>query len=886
MFAVLAVALAVPPAPFQAAAIERCASAVVYARDERGWQPVFELDREKVADSYPLPLISLSERVRRVARTSKGIRVRVYAGAQSALAIDAVRLEAVAHAADWQILRDNGGPLLVGPGIRPGMRDAWIGALARQDGNCVAIEELIAAQKAAAEADTSGRTHALMIARSRSWPTSLFVLGGEARDPKSLAPGVRDTWSVTCRDTANFELRATDLGRRPVDQVLIAESRTLLPEMRRALELRTAHASRASIGGWERYRGEGLSWPVLAELPPDAQGAPLPADESVLASIARADEQALQLDPGMLLELAFDAPAAAEAGQTWTMLLTIQTKSKPLFVAGPPAVEEPRGMFREVARQAGIDVVHVEGPDQQLDIRPTMGPGAAWGDYDGDGWVDLFLPSGGGSGSASPPTSRMYKNLGNGRFADVSQEVGLARVGAGMGALFYDADGDWDLDLFVANYGANAFYVNNGLGQFNDATSTVGLAGDNWHAAVSAADYDRDGDLDLYVTSYLRYDEKLMPPADELARYNREDPIAMLPFAFPGERKLLLRADLARERVDPNVPASGLKYVDVAEQLGVLDPGGRGMQALFWDFDRDGDQDLSLANDVSPNGFWRNEGDGTFKDIAFQTGMDDPRGCMGLSAGDVDGDGDEDLFITNWQLEANALYVNNLVTRSAKQHVATFRDNAVEAGLAQASVGVTKWGCELADFDNDGDLDLFYVNGYTSPDYESTGICVGQPGHYFENDGEGKFTPAFEKAGPDLAAPLPSRAAVACDYDHDGDLDVAVTANNGRARLFENTLASKHAWLGVRLRGRGPNTHAIGAEVELQAGDRTWRRTLRAGTSYLSGNAPELHFGLGATEKVDGLTVRWPSGQTSRHAVDALRTFVTIAEPAPEGAPR
>lgn len=534
-------------------------------------------------------------------------------------------------------------------------------------------------------------------------------------------------------------------------------------------------------------------------------------------------------------------------------------------------------MFHDVAQALGAEFVHFEGPDLQLDIRPTMGPGAAWGDVDGDGWVDLFLPQGGGREGSEPPTSRFFRNVDGKRFVDESAAHGLALTGAGMGALFYDADGDGDLDLFVANYGRNRFLLNDGKGVFTDASAAVGLDSDLWHAAVSAADYDADGDLDLYVTSYLRYDTAAMPSDEELGRYQREDPVEMLPFAFPGERKLLLRCDLAPGK---NGSPATIRYVDVAKELGLDDPNGRGMQALWWDFDRDGDQDLVLANDVSPNRFWRNEGGGRFKDVGFSTGLDDPRGSMGFSAGDVDGDLDEDLFLTNWQLESNALYVNNLRHTSSKSRVSTFRDRAVEAGLGQLSVGVTGWGCELADFDLDGDLDLFYANGYTSPDYESTGICVGQPCHYFENDGAGNFAAAFGKAGPDVAIPLASRAAVACDYDQDGDLDLAVTANNGRFRLLRNEAArGKNRWLGVRLVGANGNTRAIGAQVVVEAGGRNLLRSLRAGTGYLSGNAPELHFGLGEAASVSACTVRWPSGRETTHAVDAVDRTVTIVEP-------
>lgn len=598
---------------------------------------------------------------------------------------------------------------------------------------------------------------------------------------------------------------------------------------------------------------------------------PIEAERSVqAASEARGEDE--------LVERWYELPVQTEPGRTLTFVVR---GDFPAWSASPAASSVERALFRDVSRESGIDMIHMEGPDLQLDIRPTMGPGAALGDVDGDGWVDLFLPQGGGRAGSAVAKSKLYRNRGDGTFEDVSVASGLALEGAGMGALFLDADGDGDLDLFVANYGRNRFLLNDGAGKFTDVSQAVGLATDRWHAAVSAADQDGDGDLDLYVSSYLVYDESQMPPLQELGRYQREDPVAMLPYAFPGEKKLMLRNDARPVREASTGDAPSFHFVDVAQEAGLVDEPGRGMQALFFDFDRDGDQDLYLANDVSPNRFWRNEGRGKWKDIGFSTGVDDPRGSMGLAVGDVDGDGDEDLFVTNWQLEANALYLNNLVNRtSARSRKATFRDVAVQAGLAQMSVGVTKWGCELVDFDLDGDLDLAYANGYTSPDYEGTGICVAQPNHYFENDGEGHFTAAFERAGLEFMAPLSSRCLLACDYDQDGDLDLVVTANNGRARLFRNDLqrGSRH-WLGVRLVGRGSNTHAIGAEVELVVDGRTLRRSQRAGTSYLGGNAPELHFGLGTSARITSCRVRWPDGRESTHDVPESDRFVTLREP-------
>jgi hypothetical protein len=450
-----------------------------------------------------------------------------------------------------------------------------------------------------------------------------------------------------------------------------------------------------------------------------------------------------------------------------------------------------------------------------------------------------------------------------------------------MGALFLDVEGDADVDLYVANYGADVLFLNDGAGRFADASAAAGVGGDLWSAGIAAGDTDLDGDLDLYVTSYLDYDLSKMPPADDLARYQREDPVEMLPFAFPGARNVFLRNDTWR-RTEEGLARGPVRFTDVTEELGLLDVQGRGMQPVFWDFDRDGDLDLYVANDVSYNVLYRNEGDGTFKDVSFASGMDDPRGGMGVAIGDVDLDGDEDLFLTNWELEPNALYLNNLVSHtSQKSRVATFRDAIVASGLGPHGIGATGWGAEFLDADNDGDLDLYVANGYTSPDYESTGICVGQPDHFFVNDGRGVFTRRYIASSPadPLAGILPSRSAVACDFDRDGDLDLALTANNSRAQLLINEARTGNLWLVVRLRGRTPNPFGIGAEVTLRRAAGDLRRSLRAGTSYLGGNPAELHFGIGSSASIEELVVRWPSGRESRHASSGVDRYVVLEEP-------
>lgn len=571
-------------------------------------------------------------------------------------------------------------------------------------------------------------------------------------------------------------------------------------------------------------------------------------------------------EPG---SLQFDIPEpllALDAGRTFTIVLQRAGPSKPV---APPVLDgrermghrTPVGALVDVTSRVGLHFAHLEGPREQLDIRPTMGPGAAWGDLNDDGRLDLVALQGRGRAGCAPLPDRVWLGGERGSFTDVTAAAGLAAGDAGMGALLVDLDADGNLDLYCANYGRDRLFLGRGDGTFEDSTAllpTLPL----WSASVIAGDPDGDGDLDLYVTSYLDYDETKMPPAEELDRYQREDPVAMLPFAFPGQGNVFLRNELAE--------TGDLAFTDVTEALGLLDAQGRGMQAAFWDFDQDGDDDLYIANDVSPNVLFRNEGDGTFKDVSFATGLDDPRGGMGLALGDVDADGDEDLFLTNWQLEANALYENALISRRGlKRRRASFHDVTVRSGLGPSGIGRTSWGAELFDLELDGDLDLYVANGYTSPDYESTGICVGQTDLLFLGNGRGRFEEANELAPDAMAISLPSRGAIGADHDRDGDIDLLITANNGRLVLLRNDAERAGTWLGLRLRWTGSlNPYAIGAQVEVtDSKGRERGRTLRAGQGYLTGNAPELHFGLGDASGLARVTVTWPDGERTEHEI-------------------
>lgn len=618
---------------------------------------------------------------------------------------------------------------------------------------------------------------------------------------------------------------------------------------------------------WRRRHAGAGPWRLALEL--GREGESRPAAEL----LKEVDRRTLPLSGGRALVWSGELPAPASEGSSWTLIVRAYGEIAAREPADPlPTESAGTPWFEDVAPTLGVDLVHLEGPAEQLDIRPTMGPGAAWGDVDGDGWPDLYLVQGGGRDGCEPLTNRLFRNRRGEGFEDITERAGVGDRGAGMGAIFFDLEGDGDLDLYVANYGPDVLYRNDGDGHFEDVSERFGVGGDLWSAGVAASDYDRDGDLDLVVTSYLDYDLSKLPPPEELTGFRREDPLEMLPFAFPGQRNTFLRNET-------HAPEPRDRFVDLTSELGLLDEQGRGMQPIFWDFDQDGDDDLYVANDVSFNVLYQNQGDGSFRDISFQAGLDDPRGGMGLDVGDVDGDGDEDLFLTNWELEANALYLNNTLRHAeGRHHVASFRDATVRAGLGPYGVGVTSWAGVFLDVENDGDLDLYVANGYTSPDYRSTGTCMGQPDHLFLGDGHGRFRAAFDLAGPDATRLLPSRAAVPCDYDRDGRVDLLVTANNGPVRLLHNVVPDPGHWLGVSLRAAGGNTRAIGAVLRLRLPGGVLVRSVRCGRGYLGGNAPDVHFGLGSAEPPLELEIRWPSGRVTRHEIEALDRWLTLTE--------
>jgi hypothetical protein len=480
-----------------------------------------------------------------------------------------------------------------------------------------------------------------------------------------------------------------------------------------------------------------------------------------------------------------------------------------------------------------------------------MGSGIAWGDCDGDGRPDLYAvswaaPLGVDLESAGGPASALYRNRGAGGFADIGEEAGVALRVRGMGAAWADYDGDGDLDLYVTAYGPNYLFRNDGSCRFTDVTSRAGVAGGDAFSA-GATWADYDGDEDLDL--YVTNYVRFADaddPADVSSQYGRSIPFTLNPSSYPAEPNFLYRNQ-----------GDGT-FTEVARRAGVDNPTGRSMSAVWADFDGDAQVDLYVANDISDNAFFRNRGDGTFEDISSRSLTADYRGAMGLAVADIDRDGDLDFIVTHWLAQENALYINHISEVGAAEIF--FADNAEAYGLGYTGLKFVGWGASLFDADNDGWADLFIANGSTLESETDLAVLVPQRAQMFLSRGPEGFFDVTEVWGPALVRPRVARGLAAADWDGDGDVDLALLENGGTLVLLENTGAPRGGWLAVDLEQPGANRHAVGAWVRVMTGAGSQLLAVGAAPSYLSQEPLTLHFGVGEARRIDALRVRWPDG--------------------------
>ena len=510
--------------------------------------------------------------------------------------------------------------------------------------------------------------------------------------------------------------------------------------------------------------------------------------------------------------------------------------------------------FVDATDEAGIRFQHSSGTRSSL-LPEDMGSGAAFADIDNDGDLDLYIvniprPLTQDTNVGNPKTDVLYRNNADGTFTDITDSAGVGHPGYGMGCVFADYDGDGNLDLYVTNYGANVLYHNNGDGTFSDITKTAGVGCELWSTGAAFADVDADSDLDLYVCNYVTYDlEKLEQLQAESLQSGKPVPSALNPHVFEPQDNVFYRNN-----------GDGT-FSDVTTEVGIAAPGGRSMQCLFSDFDNDNDLDLYVANDTSVNYVYRNEGNGTFTDVSNASWAADFRGSMGLTAGDYDGDGDTDLFMSHWIDEENALYRNLLKEDPLSEHI-RFVDESYSAMLAEVSIKHIGWGTALFDYDNDGDLDIFVTNGSTFQELNDPEVLIPQADALYRNNGNGTFTDVSESTGIATLATRVGRGATFGDYDNDGDVDIFIVNNYAPPTLLRNDGGNRNGWLHVELVGIDGNRNAIGAKIQLKTADQTQIREVYAGESYMSSNSFIAEFGVGNATMIETLQVTWLNGET------------------------
>ncbi len=518
------------------------------------------------------------------------------------------------------------------------------------------------------------------------------------------------------------------------------------------------------------------------------------------------------------------------------------TRRELLFALAAPG---PRLQLMDVTRAAGLNFTHHTGAFGSRYLPETLGPGCAFLDFDNDGWLDVLLVNG-QDWPGHPKrreTLQLYKNNRNGTFTDVTKAAGLDIAFYGLGVAVADFDNDGFPDLYVTGVGQNRLLRNTGKGRFEDVTVAAGL-GNRTGFSTSAVwfDYDRDGHLDLFVCNYVRWS----PEQDVFCSLDGKVKSYCTPEAYRGTTCWLFRN------------RGNGTFEDVTAKSGLFDASSKSLGVAMLDFDQDGWPDLFVANDTQPNKLYRNNRDGTFREMAVRAGVafaEDgrARAGMGVDAGDFRRTGREGLAVTNFDNEMIGLYESTGTG---------FVDRAAETGIAAASRTTLGFGCLFFDADLDGHLDLLAVNGHIDDSVRNLarGPAYAQPPHLFLNDGKGRFRDISGEVGSGFREPKVGRGLALGDFDRDGDLDVLLTTNGGPAYLYRNDVGNGHKSIRFRLEGRKSNRDAIGAVVQVEDAGGWQMRRIRSGSSYLSSSSLAATFGVGLQTAVKRVVLRGPSG--------------------------
>ena len=558
---------------------------------------------------------------------------------------------------------------------------------------------------------------------------------------------------------------------------------------------------------------------------------------------------------------------AAAAGAAVLLLAALRAVA-PVTAAGP---EAGAIQLEDATARAGLDYRNLFGGPGKPYIIESTGNGAAWLDYDADGDLDLFIVNGSTlerQAKGEPgPGNRLYRNDGAGGFKDVTAESGLQGGYWGSGVAAGDYDNDSFVDLYVTTIlEGNRLYHNNGNGTFSDVTAKAGVGGGR-HVSSSAAffDYDRDGRLDIFAANYVKFDR---PYLDKVSPFCLWKGLRVFcgPTGVAGDSNVLYHNN-----------GDGT-FSDVTRAAGMVNDELKSLGVVAADLDADGWTDLYVASDSTIQALYRNRGDGTFEDVSLQSGagysqQGRAQAGMGVDAGDYDGDGRLDLFVTTFQDDYNTLYHNDGKLR--------FSDVTYAAKIGQVSFTRLSWGTGFQDFDNDGWPDIFVASGHVYPQVDAARLpqeTYAQQNQVLRNLGDGTFADVTAGAGPGMQVVKSSRGVAFGDYDGDGRTDAVVVNMDDTVTLLHNTTRNDHHWLTVRAVGARANRDGIGARVRVRAGGRDQVREVRTSGSFASSNDPRAHFGLGAAAKIELLEVKWPGGATQTFNEVPIDRVVVVSE--------
>src|SRR5215213_748823 len=519
--------------------------------------------------------------------------------------------------------------------------------------------------------------------------------------------------------------------------------------------------------------------------------------------------------------------------------------------------------FTDVTAQAGVSFKHVSTPEKRY-IVESMSGGVALIDYDNDGHLDIYFVNSLTVDlvkAKGKTKGALYRNRGDGTFADVTEKAGVGDVGWGMGAVVGDYDNDGFEDIYVTCVGPNHLLRNNGDGTFADVTKQAGVGDPRWSAGAAFVDYDRDGWLDLFVSNYVAFDFNNLPEfgRDKTCQF-KGIAVQCGPRGLPGDGDSLYRNN-----------GDGT-FTDVTKKAGVSDPNGYyGMGVITSDFDEDGLVDIFVANDSTPNFLYHNNGDGTFKEIGFLSGTalnenGAAQGCMGVTVADYNHDGKLDLFVTNFDDDYNTLYRND--GRN------TFTDASYAAKIAAVSLPYVGWGTKFFDYDSDGWVDLFVANGHVYPQIKN----FHQRNFVHRNNRDGTFTEVAEQLGAPFAEKRAARGVAFGDLDNDGDVDLVINNLDGAAQLLRNDGGNQNNSVLIKTVGVRSNRAGIGARVKVVSGDLVQKDEVRSGDSYISQSDLRLHFGLEKRTKIDLIEVRWPGGAVDKITTARVNSLITVKE--------